>query len=77
MAKAKENMYAAAQARRTAEQQEIKAACGVTTAKSTNRKVRLDVTVPASTKDKLVQYAENKGLSVSVVIQMLIDDACV
>jgi len=41
------------------------------------RKVRLDATVPVASKDKLVSYANKKGLSVSVVLQMLIDDNCV
>ena len=41
------------------------------------RKVRLDATVPVASKDKLVAYANKKGLSVSIVLQMLIDANCV
>lgn len=42
----------------------------------TKRKTRLDVTIPASTKKKLFDYAERKHLSVSVIIQMLIEKNC-
>lgn len=45
--------------------------------KTRQRKVRIDATVPESTKDKLFDYADKKGLSVSVVLQMIIEDACV
>ena len=74
----KKNMFAEAQKKREAEQADIKAKCGVKTAQvSTKRKVRLDVTVPQDTKERLLDYAEKKGLSASVVVQILIDEACV
>lgn len=74
----KKNMFAEAQKRREAEQANIKAKCGVKSAQApTKRKVRLDVTVPQDTKERLLDYAEKKGLSASVVVQMLIDEACV
>lgn len=74
----KKNMFAEAQKKREAEQADIKAKCGVKTAQvTTKRKVRLDVTVPQNTKERLHDYAEKKGLSASVVVQMLIDEACV
>ena len=74
----KKNMFAEAQKKREAEQADIKAKCGVKTAQvSTKRKVRLDVTVPQDTKERLLDYEEKKGLSASVVVQILIDEACV
>ena len=74
----KKNMFAEAQKNREAQQADIKAKCGVKTAQvTTKRKVRLDVTVPQNTKERLLDYAEKKGLSASVVVQMLIDEACV
>lgn len=82
MAKTTVNPFAKAQEKREAEQAKIKQNLGMKTAKvettaSSKRKVRLDVTVPADTKQKLLDYAENKGLSASVVVQMLIDEQCV
>lgn len=78
MANNKPNPFAIAQEKREAEQAEIKKNLGMkTVAVSTKRKVRLDLTVPAETKQKLLDYAESKGLSASVVVQMLIDEACV
>lgn len=75
MAKEK-NMFAEAQKRREAEQAEIKKKLGMQTVQTpSKRKVRLDVTIPADTKQKLLDYAEKKGLSASIVIQMLIDEA--
>ena len=74
----KKNMFAEAQKKCEAEQADIKAKCGIKTAQvTTKRKVRLDVTVPQNTKERLLDYAEKKGLSASVVVQMLIDEACV
>lgn len=82
MAKNTVNPFAQAQEKREAEQAKIKQNLGMKTAKveataPSKRKVRLDVTVPADTKQKLLDYAENKGLSASVVVQMLIDEQCV
>lgn len=74
----KKNMFVEAQKEREAQQADIKAKCGIKTAQvTTKRKVRLDVTVPQNTKERLLVYAEKKGLSASVVVQMLIDEACV
>lgn len=74
----KKNMFAEAQKKREAQQADIKAKCGVkSTQVTTKRKVRLDVTVPQNTKERLLVYAEKKGLSASVVVQMLIDEGCV
>lgn len=82
MAKNTVNPFAQAQEKREAEQAKIKQNLGMKTVKAeatapSKRKVRLDVTVPADTKQKLLDYAENKGLSASVVVQMLIDEQCV
>ena len=70
------NMFAEAQKKREAEQAQIKSSLGLQTAKSSKRKVRIDASVPVETKDKLKNYAEAKGLSASVVLQMLIDEGC-
>lgn len=72
----KENQFAAAQKKREQEQALIKKQLGLPVQAAGKRKVRLDVTLPAETKAKLMSYAEGKGLSVSVVVQMLIDEAC-
>ena len=72
-----ENQFAAAQRKREQEQAQIKKQLGIPQpGMKTKSKVRLDVTLPADSKAKLVSYAEKKGLSVSVVVQMLIDEAC-
>lgn len=72
-----ENQFAAAQRKREQEQAQIKKQLGIPQpGMTTKRKVRLDVTLPADSKAKLVSYAEKTGLSVSVVVQMLIDEAC-
>lgn len=75
------NPFAKAQAAREAEQAQIKNNLGLITTSNTNknttnRRVRLDVTIPANTKQKLLDYAKSKGLSASVVVQLLIDNAC-
>ena len=73
----KENPFARAQKQRELEQAQIKKNLGIKTdVRSANRKVRLDVTIPSDTKQKLLDYADTKGLSASVVIQMLIDENC-
>ncbi len=73
----KENPFARAQKQRELEQAQIKKNLGIKTdVHSVNRKVRLDVTIPSDTKQKLLDYADTKGLSASVVIQMLIDENC-
>jgi len=73
----KENPFAKAQKQRELEQAQIKKNLGIKTdERSVNRKVRLDVTIPSDTKQKLLDYADTKGLSASVVIQMLIDENC-
>lgn len=73
----KSNIFAEAQRKREAEQAEIKSKCGIKSIVQplTNRKVRLDLTVPANTKAKLTSYAKKQGLSASVCVQILIDKA--
>lgn len=78
------NPFAKAQAAREAEQAQIKNNLGIQSIQSNtniesqkNRRVRLDVTIPANTKQKLLDYAKRKGLSASVVVQLLIDNTCI
>lgn len=71
----KEKQSAAAQ-RMHGQAQQIKTQSGLPVQGTKKRKVRLDVTIPADTKTRLMRYAEKKGLSVSVIVQMLIDEAC-
>jgi hypothetical protein len=77
MTKMKKNMYAEAQARREAEQAAIKQACGMKVETGAKKKVRLDVTISPVSKNRLLQYASERCLSASVVIQMLIDEHCI
>ena len=85
---AKENIFARAHQQRVAEQSAIKQTLGLQnevqsaiqnakSAPSSKKKVRLDVTLPADTKQRLIQYADSKNLSAAVVVQMLIDEHCV
>lgn len=81
---AKSNPFAMAQQKREEEQANIKKNLGMKSIEMpekeperiSKRKVRLDVTVPQATKDKLIEYAEKQGLSASVAVQILIDKAC-
>jgi hypothetical protein len=74
---AEKNMYAEAQARREAEQAMIKRACGMDVDIPRVRKSSLHLTISEASKEKLLKYASYRGLSVSVVIQLLIDEHCV
>ncbi len=44
--------------------------------RSLPRKVRLDVTIPAEHKRKLMEHASARSLSVSLVIQLMIEKYC-
>jgi len=70
------NFFEDAQKKREFEQAKVKKACGVKGVVASKRKIRVDITVPEATKDKLMAYAEREGLSASVVVQMLIDKHC-
>jgi len=72
-----ENLFEQAHKKREAQQAEIKKSCGMKDVTvPSKRKVRLDVTVPSATKDKLTKYSEENGLSASVVVQMAIEKFC-
>ena len=71
------NAFANASKKRSEDQAQLKMENGLSESKvPSKRKVRLDLTVPADTKERLVRYAEAKGLSASVVVQMLINKSC-
>lgn len=73
-----ENIFAKAQKEREEAQAQIKNNCGLATSTipKNRHKVRLDLTVPAATKERLMKYAAAQGLSASVVVQMLINEHC-
>lgn len=71
------NMFAEAAKKRETEQAEIKKTLGMKSVQSAaKKKVRMDLTVTPEAKEKLMRYAESKGLTASAVIQMLIDERC-
>lgn len=62
--------------KRQEEQQQIEAQLTGSDTMKSNRKERMNITLPSSYKKRLISAAEEKALSCSVLIQMWIDEHC-
>lgn len=71
----KKNFFIDDAKKRHESQEETQADLGLVEKKS-KRKVKLNITLPAEYKERLMDSAKEKHLSASVLIQMWIDEHC-
>ena len=71
----RENMFALDAKKRHESQESIKSELGLQE-KVSKRKVKMNITLPSESKEKLMATAKDKHLSASVLIQMWIDEHC-
>lgn len=70
----KQSMFSIDAAARAQEQTAIESSLkGI---KKSNRKVAMNISLSQDYKDRLIAYANSKGLSASVIVQMWIDEHC-
>lgn len=70
-----QSMFSLEALEREKEQQSIEAQIGIRDL--SNRKVRMNINLPADYKEKLIKEAKKRHVSASVLIELWIDEHCV